>query len=108
MPPEVRAVFTTAPDRSLAERLVHTVVEERLAACGTVLGGAVSIYRWEEDVVRAEEVMVILKTTRASVDLLKDRIVALHPYDVPEVLVLDVADGHQPYLDWVGRESIQR
>ena len=101
-------MFITAPEQSLAERLVHTVVEERLAACGTVLGGAVSIYRWEEEVVRAEEVMVMFKTTRGSVEELKDRIVALHPYEVPEVLVLDVDGGHLPYLDWVGRESGQR
>lgn len=103
--PDVRTVFTTVPEASVGERLCRTVVEERLAACGTVLPGAVSIYRWEGEVARADEVLVMLKTARNSAAKLKDRIVALHPYEVPEVLVLDVEDGYEPYLDWVVQES---
>ena len=105
MAPEVRTVFVTAPDRRAAERIVQAVVEEGLAACGTLLEGAVSIYRWEGKIERAEEVQVILKTRADAVPALQERILALHPYDVPEVLVLQVEEGHLPYLEWVREES---
>lgn len=104
---KVRVVITTAPEQSLGERLVRTVVDERLAACGTVLPGAVSIYRWEGEVARAEEVLVVLKTANDSVETLTERLVSLHPYEVPEVLVVGVEGGHAPYLDWVIRECVQ-
>ncbi len=100
----VMAVLTTAPDAEVAERLGRTLVEERLAACANVLVGVTSIYRWKGKVEREAEVLVILKTTAERVEALQERVVELHPYDVPEVIALSVYTGHAPYLDWVRSE----
>ena len=100
----VRVVLTTAPTVEVARELGSAVVEERLAACANVLPGVTSIYRWKGEVKREGEVLVILKTTAGAVEQLRARIVELHPYDVPEVVVLSVEAGHEPYLAWVRAE----
>ncbi|SRR5690554_5232732 len=100
-----RVVLMTAPDRDVAERVVRTLVEERLVACGNILPGLTSIYRWKGAIECDAEVLVILKTSAERVPALLSRAPELHPYDVPELLVLPVEAGHLPYLDWV-RQSV--
>ncbi len=100
-PTDVRVALVTLPDASTAETLVRALVEEGVAACGNIVPGVVSIYRWQGAVERAAEVLVVLKTTVTAVPVLLERVPALHPYEVPEVLVLPVAAGHEPYLRWV-------
>lgn len=100
----VAVVLTTAPNAEVAERIGETLVEERLAACANVVLGVQSIFRWKGAVSRESEVLVILKTTTDNVDALRRRVVELHPYEVPEVIALDVRAGHEPYLDWVRAE----
>ena len=100
----VRVVLMTAPTVEVARELAGEVVGERLAACANVLPGLTSIYRWEGEVKHEGEVLVILKTTAGAVEQLRARIVELHPYDVPEVVVLSVEAGHEPYLAWVRAE----
>jgi periplasmic divalent cation tolerance protein len=104
---EVRVVLNTAPSIEVAERIAGALVEERLAACATVVPGVVSIYRWEGALRREGEVLVVLKTTGERVKSLRSRLVELHPYDVPEVLALSVQAGHEPYLAWV-RDEVRR
>ena len=94
-------VLVTAPGEDVAAGLARALVEERLAACGNIVPGLRSIYRWEGKVCDEAEVLLILKTTADRFDSLRARVVELHPYDVPEVLRLDVQDGHAPYLDWL-------
>lgn len=101
---DLRTIFMTAPDGATAELLARALVEERLAACVQVVPGVVSLYRWEGELHRDAENLMIAKTTAERVERLRARVVELHPYDVPEVLVLEVEDGHQPYLDWVRAE----
>lgn len=98
---DARVALVTAPDTDTAERIVHALVEERVVACGNILPGLTSIYRWKGAIERDAEVLVVLKMTSAAVPRLLERVPALHPYDVPEVLVLPVAAGHEPYLDWL-------
>jgi periplasmic divalent cation tolerance protein len=100
----VLTVLSTAPDAEVAERIGATLVEERLAACANVLEGVTSIFRWKGEVEREQEVLIILKTTVGGVGRLTERLVALHPYEVPEVLAIPVRTGHGPYLDWVRAE----
>jgi periplasmic divalent cation tolerance protein len=95
-------VLVTAPSADKAAELARTLVEEQLAACGNVLPGLRSIYRWEGKVHDEPEALLILKTRSALFEPLRERIVSLHPYQVPEVLRLDVAAGHLPYLEWIG------
>ena len=102
MPDEFVVVFTTMPAAGEAARtLARTLVTERLAACANLLPPMLSIYRWDGDVQEDDERQIVMKTTRARVPALLERIRALHPYDVPEFLVLPVVDGSEAYLDWV-------
>ncbi len=102
---DVLVVLVTAPGPEEAARLARTLVEERLAACGNVLPGLRSIYRWEGKVRDEGEALLLLKTTRERFAALRDRILALHPYEVPEVLALPVEAGAERYLSWVGTET---
>ena len=96
-----RVVLVTAPDEAVAESLVRRLVEERAVACGNIVPGLTSIYRWEDAVEHEREALIIFKTTVAGAERLLERVPALHPYDVPEVLVLPVGEGHPPYLQWL-------
>ncbi len=79
-------------------------MSERLAACANVVPKIVSMYWWDGELQRDDEAMVILKTVRQRAEALEVRAVELHPYSVPEILVLAVSGGHAPYLDWVSNE----
>jgi periplasmic divalent cation tolerance protein len=94
-------VLVTAPSAEKAAEIARAVVEERLAACGNVVPQLRSIYRWEGKVQDDAEALLVLKTTRARFDALRDRVVALHPYEVPEVIALPVEAGSAPYLAWI-------
>lgn len=96
-----RLVLMTAPDRAVAERIVRALVEERLVACGNIVSGMTSIYRWRGEIERDDEVLVLMKTRAGTVADLLARAPALHPYEVPELLVLPIEAGHRPYLEWV-------
>jgi periplasmic divalent cation tolerance protein len=97
----VLVVLTTVADAGQAQRLAQALVTERLAACVTVLAPARSTYRWQGAVESADEVPLLVKTTAARWPALRERLRALHPYDVPEMLVLPAADGWPDYLAWV-------
>lgn len=105
MATDVRVVLMTAPDGDVAERLGTALVEERLATCANVLAQVRSVFWWQDKIERSEEALVILKTVEGRVAALRERALSLHPYEVPELLVLEVDEGHEPYLDWVRRES---
>ena len=100
-------VLVTAPSADAAASLARTLVEEGLAACGNVVPGIRSIYRWEGKVQDDAEALLVLKTERRLVEALKERLPALHPYQVPELLVLPVEGGLGPYLKWV-EASVRR
>jgi periplasmic divalent cation tolerance protein len=100
----VLTVLSTAPSAEIADRIATTLIEERLAACVNVLDGLTSVYRWEGQVEREAEVLMLLKTTTEALERLQLRLVELHPYAVPEVLALEVSNGHLPYLEWVRSE----
>ena len=104
-PTPLLAALTTAPSAEAAKRLVRTLVERRLVACGTVLPGAASTYWWQGAVIDEEEVVVVLKTTAARWAALAAALPALHPNEVPELIALPVAGGYRPYLDWVRAET---
>jgi periplasmic divalent cation tolerance protein len=104
-PPDALVVLVTTPTPERAAEIARAVVEERLAACGNVIPGLRSIYRWEGAIQDEAEALLLLKTTRARFEALKERILALHPYQVPEVIALPVAAGSAPYLAWIGGET---
>jgi len=102
---EAIIVLCTCPDEAAGERIAAALVQERLAACVNRIPGIVSMYRWQGAVQRDSECLLLIKTTRDRFDALCARIVALHPYELPEVIAVDIALGHTPYLDWIARET---
>lgn len=96
-----RVVLVTSANREEAERIAHALVEERLAACVNLVGGVSSIYRWQDAVEKAEEVLLLIKTRQQAVDALRRRVLELHSYEVPEFLVLPVEQESEAYLAWI-------
>ena len=97
---DVVVVLCTVPVEQ-SETLARTVVEEGLCACVNVVPAVKSYFRWQGKVDTADEHLLVVKTTNAAFELLQDRLVALHPYYVPEVIALPVAGGLPAYLSWV-------
>jgi periplasmic divalent cation tolerance protein len=97
-----RLILVTTPQRAEAKRIAHALVEERLAACVNLIGGVHSVYRWNDAVETADEVLLLIKTREETVDAVRTRVHQLHSYEVPEFLVLDVAGGSENYLAWIG------
>ncbi|OSM01424.1 divalent-cation tolerance protein CutA [Magnetofaba australis] len=97
-------VWCTAPDETVAESLADALVSERLAACVHLLPMGRSIYRWQGKIERESEVTLIIKTRAARFAALQERLMALHPYDTPEILATPVAGGLPDYLHWLAQE----
>lgn len=91
----------TCPDTATGERIARTLVEDRLAACVNLLPGVVSIYRWQGRLQRDAEVLLLIKTTRDRYPALQARLPLLHPYELPELLAVEAADGLPAYLHWL-------
>jgi len=102
---EVLAVLTNAPDEATAQDIAHRLVGAGLAACVNVLAPCRSVYRWQGAVETAQEVPLLIKTTRARYAEVQAAIADAHPYEVPEIVALPVADGLPTYLDWVRAET---
>lgn len=98
-------ILSTCPDADTAQRLARILVEERLAACVSLLSGAVSTYRWQGRVEQATEVQLLAKTPADRRDALMARLAELHPYELPEILAVETAAGLPAYLDWVTAET---
>lgn len=98
---DVLVLLATFPDPDKAAEIARTLVDEQLAACVNLVPQIRSIYRWEGKVEDGSETLGVIKTTRERYAQLASRLVELHPYDVPEVLAIPLADGHAPYLAWV-------
>jgi len=98
-------VFTTAPSAEAGRTIVRALVERRLVACGTVLPGAVSIYRWKGAVEQQDEAVVMLKTTAERWPALAAALPELHPYEVPELIAVPASAGLPAYLQWLSDET---
>jgi len=94
-------VLTTLPADADGTAFARSLVEERLAACVNVLAPMESVYTWDGNIETESERQLVIKTTRERVVALWDRVRELHPYDVPEFLVLPIVDGNDAYLRWV-------
>ena len=98
-------VFTSLPDAASAQTLAETLVEQRLAACVSILGPARSLYRWSGKLTQAEEVPLLIKTQAARYPALEAAIRSLHPYELPEIIAVPVEFGLPAYLAWVDAET---
>jgi periplasmic divalent cation tolerance protein len=98
---ETMVVLVTAPTAEKAAEIARVLVEEKLAACGNVLPGIRSIYRWQGEIHEDSEALLLLKVPRKRLQELSDRVVKLHPYEVPEVVALPIEGGSERYIDWI-------
>lgn len=103
--PPIVVITATLPTRADADRIARALVEERLAACVQCAGPIESTYRWQGQVEHATEWYVHCKTAASRAGALVARLRALHPYEVPEILVTPVLGGNPQYLSWVQRET---
>ena len=98
-------VFTSLPDAASAQTLAETLVEQRLAACVSILGPARSLYRWSGKIEAAKEIPLLIKTQAARYPALEAAIRSLHPYELPEIVAVPVEFGLPAYLAWVDAET---
>lgn len=94
-------VLCTAGSAGDAERIAWAMVEQGHAACVNVVSGVSSFYRWKEEIAHEAEWLLVMKTTAARFEALREALVEMHPYDVPEVIELPIERGHAPYLEWI-------
>lgn len=94
-------VLMTAPNGEEATRLAEMLVGSRLAACVQILPAIESIFRWQGNVERQSEVLLIAKTTKAKFEDLEREVRALHSYDTPEIIAVPILLGSLPYLNWI-------
>ncbi|MDH4227884.1 MAG: divalent-cation tolerance protein CutA [Deltaproteobacteria bacterium] len=101
MPSDTVIVFMTVPDEAKGAEIGKTLVTEGLAACCNIVPAIRSIYKWKGEVCDEGEALCIMKTRAALFKTLEKRAKELHPYEVPEIICVDIKDAHQPYLSWI-------
>lgn len=94
-------VLTTCPDERIAKKIAECLVKEKLAACVNILPKVTSIYHWQNEVHYDNEVQLFIKTKSNKFSQLNARINELHPYDVAEVIALNIQQGDEHYLNWI-------
>ncbi|OZI72211.1 divalent-cation tolerance protein CutA [Bordetella genomosp. 12] len=102
---DVVLIISNAPDTLLAKRMAHVLVEDGLAACVNLGQPGLSVYRWQNEIESAEEIPLTIKTTYGMHQAVVQTLARLHPYDVPEILVIPVIGGIASYLDWVREQT---
>ena len=102
---KVILVYSTTPDMNTAEKIAEQLVGEKLAACVSMMPSVQSVYRWQGTIEKASEVALMIKTTQQLFSALSEKLVAIHPYDVPELVAVPVVDGLPSYLQWVQDET---
>ncbi len=103
---ELIVVYVTVGSSAEGDRLAHALVEERLAACVNRIRPVQSIYRWQGQVERSEEELLIIKTKSGLFDRLKKRVQDLHSYSVPEIIALPITEGNEDYLKWLDEQLL--
>ncbi|MBI2678436.1 MAG: divalent-cation tolerance protein CutA [Candidatus Koribacter versatilis] len=98
---DARIILSTAGSREEADRLASALVEQRLAACVNVVGPVASTYRWQDKVERAEEFLLVIKTSAARFPEVAAAIKGLHSYELPECIEFAVTAGSDAYLEWL-------
>ncbi len=97
--------WITCANREEAGRIAEALVEEKIAACVSVLPQVVSVFSWEGKICREEEVLLMVKSVSGNQEKLVERVKSLHSYSVPEVITVPISTGNASYLDWLARET---
>ncbi len=103
-----RIVLTTAGSEEEAQKIAHHLVESRIAACVNIVPGISSVYRWQGKVEEAREWLLLIKTTAAAFEKIREAITELHSYELPECVCLTIEDGSANYLQWIAESVAER
>ena len=101
MTDKLQIALCTVPDADTADSIATALVSEKLAACVNIIPGITSVYRWQDKVENADEYLLLVKTTARAWALLEARILALHPYELPEIIAVPIETGQQDYIKWI-------
>jgi periplasmic divalent cation tolerance protein len=94
-------VYCTVPSLEIGTKIADDLVMGKCAACVNIIPGITSIYRWKGDICRDNELLLIIKSRNTLFGKIHDRIRALHPYEVPEIISCEISSGSEPYLKWI-------
>ncbi|MBM4207366.1 MAG: divalent-cation tolerance protein CutA [Gammaproteobacteria bacterium] len=94
-------IFCTCPDQATAEKIAHALVEKQLAACVNILPHVTSVYQWQGQVESAAEYLLMIKSPVQSYTAIETAIRSLHPYELPEIIALSIAQGLPEYINWI-------
>ena len=94
-------VWCTCPSSEVADRIAQQIVEKRLAACANIIPGVKSVYRWQGKIIQDQECIMMIKTTKDQFDALAAEIIEMHPYELPELITVNIDQGLEAYLQWI-------
>jgi periplasmic divalent cation tolerance protein len=101
MSTNLQLVLCTVPNRECAEQIAEALVAEQLAACVNIIPGIASVYRWKGGMEKDEELLLLIKTSQSTYESLEQRIRALHPYELPEIIAVSIQAGQKDYIKWI-------
>ena len=102
MQDQYQLVLCTCPDQDSAQAIAEHLIDQGLAACVNILPGILSIYSWQGKRESAQELLLVIKTTKTVYDTLEKTITGLHPYELPEIIAVNIENGSAGYLNWIG------
>lgn len=101
-----RLVFCTCPDRETGLTIASALVEKRLAACANLVPGLTSVYHWQGEIQQDEEVLLLIKTPAGRFEALREAVLELHPYELPEIIAVPISEGLPAYLNWIDQSCV--
>ena len=100
-PNSYQIVLSTCPDATIAGAIATGLVERQLAACVNIVPGVQSVYRWQGQVQQDQEHLLLIKSVPEKFEEIKNYLVSVHPYELPEILAVPISDGLDSYLHWL-------
>ncbi|WP_444996074.1 divalent-cation tolerance protein CutA [Aliikangiella sp. IMCC44359] len=98
---QFKLCLTSFDDHEVAKNISRILLQQKLVACVNISSPVASMYHWQDEIVEESEFVVIMKTTADKLSQLREQLLSLHPYDVPEMLIIDIEDGSTDYLNWI-------
>ena len=105
MQDQYQLVLCTCPDQGSAQTIAEHLIDQGLAACVNILPGITSIYSWQGKRESAQELLLVIKTTKDVYGALEKAIIGLHPYELPEIIAVDIENGNAGYLNWISENT---
>lgn len=101
----VKIVFCTTPNTEISKEISRKLIEKKLAACVNILNNITSVYSWKNELCEDNENLLIIKTTENKFEELKNEILSIHPYELPEIIMIPAENGLKDYLNWVREQT---